>query len=64
VLGDAHGRPEVAVFIVFGRYLVNRLVLWPLEVVATADAVADGDLGARTGRERATSPPRRAAQTA
>src|SRR6267378_2030826 len=39
---------EVAVFIVFGRYLVNRLVLWPLErVVATADAVADGDLGRR-----------------
>src|SRR6266446_3471265 len=39
---------EVAVFIVFGRYLVNRLVLWPLErVVATADAVADGDLNAR-----------------
>src|SRR3989475_554167 len=37
---------EVGVFIVFGRYLVNRLVLWPLErVVATADAVADGDLG-------------------
>jgi len=27
---------------------VNRLVLWPLErVVATADAVADGDLGRR-----------------
>src|SRR6266566_3884321 len=39
---------EVGVFIVFGRYLVNRLVLWPLErVVATADAVADGDLGRR-----------------
>src|SRR5690349_24086853 len=39
---------EVAVFVVFGRYLVNRLVLWPLErVVATADAVADGDLGRR-----------------
>ena len=39
---------EVAVFLVFGRYLVNRLVLWPLErVVATADAVADGDLGRR-----------------
>src|SRR2546430_14377795 len=35
---------EVAVFVVFGRHLVNRLVLWPLErVVATADAVADGD---------------------
>src|SRR6266550_3879683 len=39
---------EVAVFVVFGRYLVNRLVLWPLErLVATADAVADGDLGRR-----------------
>src|SRR3989442_4997993 len=39
---------EVGVFIVFGRFLVNRLVLWPLErVVATADAVADGDLGRR-----------------
>src|SRR5207302_1294744 len=39
---------EVGVFIVFGRYLVNRLVLWPLErLVATADAVADGDLGRR-----------------
>src|ERR1041385_8142569 len=39
---------EVGVFIVFGRYLVNRLVLWPLErVVAPADAVADGDLGRR-----------------
>jgi two-component system, NtrC family, sensor kinase len=39
---------EVAVFVVFGRYLVNRLVLWPLErVVATADAVADGDLARR-----------------
>ena len=39
---------EVGVFLVFGRYLVNRLVLWPLErLVATADAVADGDLGRR-----------------
>src|SRR5258708_40174931 len=39
---------EVGVFIVFGRYLVNRLVLWPLErVVATPDAGADGDLGRR-----------------
>src|SRR5436309_5297777 len=39
---------EVAVFVVFGRHLVNRLVLWPLErVVATADAVADGDLARR-----------------
>src|SRR5436853_2405060 len=43
---------EVAVFIVFGRHLVNRLVLWPLErVVATADAVADGDLGRRAPDE-------------
>jgi signal transduction histidine kinase len=39
---------EVAVFVVFGRYLVNRLVLWPLErVMAAADAVAAGDLAAR-----------------
>lgn len=39
---------EVGIFVVFGRHLVNRLVLWPLErVVATADAVADGDLGRR-----------------
>src|SRR5213593_1373500 len=31
-----------------GVFIVNRLVLWPLErVVATADAVADGDLGRR-----------------
>ena len=43
---------EVGVFIVFGRHLVNRLVLWPLErVVATADAVADGDLGRRAPDE-------------
>src|SRR5438874_1611604 len=39
---------EVGVFVVFGRHLVSRLVLWPLErVVATADAVADGDLERR-----------------
>lgn len=39
---------EVLVFAVFGRHLVNRLVLWPLErVVETADAVADGDLARR-----------------
>jgi len=39
---------EVGVFVVFGRHLINRLVLWPLErVVATADAVADGDLARR-----------------
>src|SRR5260370_35503754 len=39
---------EVGVFIVFGRYLVNRLVLWPLEREgATADPVASGALGRR-----------------
>jgi two-component system, NtrC family, sensor kinase len=39
---------EVTVFVVFGRHLINRLVLFPLErVVATADAVADGDLARR-----------------
>ncbi|HEX4629293.1 MAG TPA: ATP-binding protein [Gemmatimonadales bacterium] len=39
---------EVAIFFVFGRYLVTRLVLWPLDrVVAAADAVADGDLARR-----------------
>ena len=39
---------EVLVFVVFGRHLVNRLVLWPLErLVETADAVADGDLARR-----------------
>jgi signal transduction histidine kinase len=39
---------EVTVFVVFGRHLVNRLVLFPLEhIVATADAVAAGDLARR-----------------
>jgi len=39
---------EVAIFILYGRSLVSRLVLRPLDrVVAAADAVADGDLGAR-----------------
>ena len=39
---------EVAIFILYGRGLVNRLVLRPLDrVVAAADAVADGDLDAR-----------------
>src|SRR6266702_342818 len=39
---------EVAVFVVFGRHLVDRLILWPLDhIVATADAVADGDLARR-----------------
>ncbi|MGH7567987.1 MAG: sensor histidine kinase [Gemmatimonadales bacterium] len=39
---------EVGVFLVYGRHLVNRLVLRPLDrVVAAADAVAEGDLEAR-----------------
>jgi two-component system NtrC family sensor kinase len=39
---------EVGVFVVFGRHLVTRLVLRPLEhLMATADSVADGDLDAR-----------------
>ncbi|MGH7548607.1 MAG: sensor histidine kinase, partial [Gemmatimonadales bacterium] len=39
---------DVAIFIVFGRYLVTRLVLRPLErLVAAADAVAAGDFAAR-----------------
>src|SRR2546423_14585436 len=39
---------EVGVFVVFGGSLVHRLVLRPLDrVVATADAVADGDLARR-----------------
>src|SRR5216110_2692066 len=39
---------EVGVFVVFGGWLVRRLVLRPLDrVVATADAVADGDLARR-----------------
>ena len=39
---------EGGIFVVFGRYLVTRLVLWPLDrVVAAADAVADGDLARR-----------------
>src|SRR6266540_7337231 len=39
---------EMAVFVLYGRSLVNRLVLRPLDrVVAAADAVADGDLAAR-----------------
>src|SRR5260370_39186637 len=43
---------EVGVFVVFGRQLVNRLVLWPLDrVVATADAVAAGDLARRAPDE-------------
>jgi len=39
---------EVAIFVLYGRSLVSRLVLRPLaQVMETADAVADGDLGAR-----------------
>jgi two-component system NtrC family sensor kinase len=39
---------EVFVFVLYGRSLVNRLVLRPLDrVIAAADAVADGDLAAR-----------------
>ena len=35
---------EVGIFVLYGRSLVSRLVLRPLDrVVATADAVADGD---------------------
>ena len=39
---------EVAIFILYGRALVHRLVLRPLaRVMAAADALADGDLGTR-----------------
>src|SRR5438067_11803706 len=39
---------EVGILIVFGRHLVTRLVLPPLErLMSAADAVADGDLNAR-----------------
>src|SRR6266513_6392072 len=39
---------EVAIFVLYGRSLVSRLVLRPLDrVMETADAVADGDLAAR-----------------
>jgi len=39
---------DVVVFIFFGRYLVSRLVLRPVErLVAVADAVAAGDFAAR-----------------
>ena len=39
---------EVGVFVVYGGYLLRRLVLRPLaEVMAAADAVADGRLEAR-----------------
>src|SRR5581483_7171691 len=39
---------DVAIFIVFGHYLVTRLVLRPMAaIVRTADAVAAGNLDAR-----------------
>src|SRR3989442_223811 len=39
---------EVGIFVLYGHSLVTRLVLRPLDrVMDTADAVADGDLGAR-----------------
>ena len=39
---------EVGIFVLYGRSLVQRLVLRPLaRVMETADAVADGDLAAR-----------------
>src|SRR5258708_27277375 len=43
---------EVGGFVVFGRQLVNRLVLWPLDrVVATGGGVAAGDLARRAAGE-------------
>lgn len=39
---------DVGIFIVFGRYLVTRMVLRPVDrLIAAADAVAAGDLEAR-----------------
>ncbi|HUL03149.1 MAG TPA: ATP-binding protein [Gemmatimonadales bacterium] len=39
---------DIVLFIVFGRYLISRLVLRPVErLVAVADAVAGGDFAAR-----------------
>ncbi len=39
---------DVGIFIVFGRYIVTRHVLRPVErLIAAADGVAAGDLGAR-----------------
>jgi hypothetical protein len=39
---------DVAIFVVFGGYLVRRLVIRPVdEIVAAAQAIADGDLGRR-----------------
>ncbi|MGE5804037.1 MAG: ATP-binding protein [Gemmatimonadota bacterium] len=44
---------EVAIFVLYGRSLVSRLVLGPLDrVMHTADAVADGDLAARAAATR------------
>src|SRR5258708_13373060 len=52
---------EVGVFIVFGRYLVNRLVLRPLErVVPTAGAAASPPLGPRAPEAATPTPPPRA----
>jgi signal transduction histidine kinase len=39
---------DVAIFVVFGGYLVRRLVIRPVDaIVAAAEAIADGDLGRR-----------------
>ncbi|HET6700183.1 MAG TPA: HAMP domain-containing protein, partial [Gemmatimonadaceae bacterium] len=39
---------DVAIFVVFGGYLVRRLVIRPVDaIVAAAQAIADGDLGRR-----------------
>jgi two-component system NtrC family sensor kinase len=39
---------DLLIFIVFGRYLISRLVLRPVDrLIETVDAVAAGDLGAR-----------------
>jgi signal transduction histidine kinase len=39
---------DVAIFVVFGGYLVRRLVIRPVdEIVAAAEAIAEGDLGRR-----------------
>ena len=46
---------DAGVFIVFGRYLVTRHVLRPVErLIAAADAVAEGDLGARAAPDAET----------
>ena len=39
---------DVMIFVVFGAYLVRRLVIRPVdEIVAAAEAIAEGDLGRR-----------------